>query len=326
MITSEIELLKILADGKIYSGQVLAEKAGVSRAEIWKKINKIKNKNVEIKSIKGKGYCLASPIELLDDKKIRNQLSSYTNEHLQSLELLYQTESTNQLLMEQLANFPIHANVLLAEYQSEGKGRGSNKWLSGPGVGLCMSIGWHFDYIPKTFSALSLATGVVIAKSLARPGTAVINLKWPNDIMFNGAKMGGILIESRGQHAGSVDVVIGIGINIKLPSHLSSQIEQDTTDLSDAYGFLPSRNFLAVIIINNIFQLLSEYQKHGFEEYIDEWCKLDICKGKQAVIHLNDNNIEGTVDGIDNNGNLLMIENGKRNKYSSGDLTIRLKK
>ena len=152
MITSEIELLKILADGKIYSGQVLAEKAGVSRAEIWKKINKIKNKNVEIKSIKGKGYCLASPIELLDDKKIRNQLSSYTNEHLQSLELLYQTESTNQLLMEQLANFPIHANVLLAEYQSEGKGRGSNKWLSGPGVGLCMSIGWHFDYIPKTFS------------------------------------------------------------------------------------------------------------------------------------------------------------------------------
>jgi BirA family biotin operon repressor/biotin-[acetyl-CoA-carboxylase] ligase len=228
--------------------------------------------------------------------------------------------------MEQLANFPIHANVLLTEYQSEGKGRGSNKWLSGPGIGLCLSVGWHFDYIPKTFSALSLATGVVIAKSIAKPETAGINLKWPNDIMYDGAKLGGILIESRGQHAGSVDVVIGIGININLPSQLSCQIEQKTTDLSNAYGYLPSRNSLAAILINNIFELLSTYQKQGFEEYIDEWCKLDVSKGKQGIIHLNDNIIEGTVDGIDNNGNLLMIVNGKKTKYSSGDLTIRLKK
>jgi BirA family biotin operon repressor/biotin-[acetyl-CoA-carboxylase] ligase len=86
MITSEIELLKMLADGGIYSGQVLAEKTGVSRTAIWKKINKIKNKNVEIKSIKGKGYCLASPIELLDENIIRKQLSSSVHERLQSLE------------------------------------------------------------------------------------------------------------------------------------------------------------------------------------------------------------------------------------------------
>ncbi|MGY8814856.1 MAG: biotin--[acetyl-CoA-carboxylase] ligase [Gammaproteobacteria bacterium] len=326
MITSEIEVLKILADGELYSGQVLAEKMGVSRAAIWKKINNIKNKNVEIKSIKGKGYCLTSPIELLDENIIRNQLSASVHEHLQSLKLLYQTKSTNQYLMEQIACFPIHANVLLAEYQSEGKGRGKNKWLSGPGIGLCLSIGWHFDYIPKTFSALSLAIGVVIAKSLAKQEIIGIKLKWPNDVLYEDAKLGGILIESRGQHAGSVDVVIGIGINVNLPSHLSCQIEQKTTDLSHVYGYLPSRNSLAVILINSMFELLSTYQKHGFEEYIDDWCKLDVSKGKQGIVHLNDNNVEGTVDGIDHNGNLLMIVNGKRTKYSSGDLTIKLKK
>ena len=324
MITSEIELLKILADGEMHSGEELAKTFGVSRTAIWKQLNKLKEKYIDIKSIKGKGYQLVNPIELLDDAKIIGQLNPDIQGHLQSLQLLYQTTSTNQILMDRIFDGPINGHVVLAEYQTKGRGRGSNKWLSGLGAGLYLSVGWRFDFLPNTFSALSLATGVVLAKSMEQLCSVRVQLKWPNDLVYNGAKLGGILIESHSQHAGIVDVVIGIGINIRLPSQLSEQIPYQTADLVRIADHLPSRNMLAGIIINNLFELLSTYSVQGFEHYIDDWRELDLCRGKQAELQLADSRIEGTVIDIDDYGYLLMLVAGKQVKYGSGDLTLRL--
>jgi BirA family transcriptional regulator, biotin operon repressor / biotin---[acetyl-CoA-carboxylase] ligase len=327
MTTSEIELLRILADGELYSGQYLANKVGVSRTAIWKQINKIKEKNVKLIAIRGKGYQLEYPLELLNVNKIRDQLTPIVLQQLESIQVLYQTDSTNKVLMDALPNTPIHARVVLAEYQSNGRGRGTNKWMSAPGMGLCISIAWHFDYMPKSFSALSLATGVVLANSLCQGEDGNrIQLKWPNDLIYNNAKLGGILIETRGQHAGSVDVVIGIGINININTQFSCLIDQKVTDLSTVYGNLPPRNYIASIIINNIFNLLAEYPQNGFEKYIGDWHQLDISKGKKAVLHSSGKKIVGTVNNIDDNGNLVMVVNGKKVKFSSGDLSLRLKK
>ena len=323
MTIREDDLLKILTDGEIYSGQELADRMGVSRTAIWKQISKIRDKNLEVKSIRGKGYQLINPVELLDKDNIVAELTPATLKQLNSLQIFYQTSSTNELLMEQMLNEPIQANVVLAEYQTRGVGRRGNQWLSGLTSGLCLSIGWHFDQIPKTFTALSLATGVVLAKSIRQIENSNIQLKWPNDLIYNNSKLGGILIESRGQHAGFADVVIGIGINFNLPELISDALVQKVTDLKMIFGDTPSRNYLAAIIINNMFELLSLYSEQGFEQYIDEWRNLDYLKGNKALLSLSTEDVKGTVVDIDEYGNLIMSVNGNLVTYGSGDLTLR---
>lgn len=324
MKISESGLFKILADGQFHSGQELADSVGVSRTAVWKHLASLRDKGVELVAVRGKGYRLDSRVELLETQTIRAHLHSTSAMILQELNVCYQLDSTSRVLRDQLSHSPIHANVILAEYQKQGRGRGANQWWSAPGAGLCLSIGWHFESVPGTLSALSLATGVVLVECLAAVGRQRIRLKWPNDLVYASAKLGGILIESRGQLAGAVDVIIGIGINIDMPAGLASGIAQPVTDLKQVYGFCPSRNLLAGSIINGMFDMLHNYTRHGFESYIERWRQLDITRGNMAVLHQPVGNVTGQVVDIDENGFLIMSVDGTLSRYSSGDLSLRV--
>ncbi len=151
-----------------------------------------------------------------------------------------------------------------------------------------------------------------------------ILLKWPNDIIHNRSKLGGILIESKGQHAGTVDVVVGIGINFNLPEELQLMIDQGVTDLERVSDRILSRNVIAAEIINEMISLLSAYPERGFNHYIDEWRKRDFGKGSDAELRLPDKNVYGRIIDIDENGNLIMSVRQKLTKYGSGELSLRL--
>lgn len=326
MKLSESSLFSTLTDGQLYSGQQLADKTGVSRTAIWKHLDSLRDKGMAIESIRGRGYRLRTPVETLDVNSIRACLPASLASTLPALEVHYEIDSTSRFLRRRLNESSIHRNVILAEFQSGGRGRGNNEWLSAPGAGLCLSIGWHFDSAPGTLPALSLATGVVLAACLQGFGPQNINLKWPNDLLFKGAKLGGVLIESRGQLAGAVDVIIGIGINIDMPAHIAGRISQPVTDLTRVFGYRPSRNQLAALIIERMFTMLEHYHRHGFETYIDAWRALDITCGKDAVLQRSDGLISGRVLDIDENGFLIMETAGEKNRYSSGDLSLRVVK
>lgn len=323
MTLSEKELFAILADGLSHSGQEIANAMGVSRTAIWKALQRIRAKGVEISSVRGKGYCLQGRVELLDENRIAGYLGDPARLDLQTLEVHYQVKSTNSYLHDRQMQRSVHANVVLAEYQTGGVGRGRNVWLSGLASGLCLSIGWHFDSPPESLGALSLATAVMIARSVKQLG-GDIRLKWPNDLVYSNAKLGGILIESRGQLAGEVDVIVGIGINIRMPESVAVRINQNVTDLSTVLGYVPSRNRFAGIIIDNMFRLLRSYADDGFAAYVDEWRALDSGRGKAAVLNLSGDKINGQVLDIDESGYLVMSVNGRREKYSAGDLTLRI--
>lgn len=324
MKVKETGLFEILADGQFHSGQELANCMGVSRTAVWKHLASIRNKGVDMIAVRGRGYRLAAPVELLDTKKISAHLDAAAAANLQDLGIHYQLDSTNRLLRERSVNNSIHAHVVCAEYQTDGRGRGSNHWLSAPAAGLCLSIGWHFESTPKTLSALSLATGVVLSDCLAEIGPEKVRLKWPNDLVYAGAKLGGVLIESRGQLAGAIDVIIGIGINIEMPTGLAARIAQNITDLTRVFGYRPSRNLLAAIIINRMFRLLGNYDREGFESYIGKWRELDITRGNNAILHQAAGNVTGQVVDIDENGFLIMSVDGTLSRFSSGDLSLRI--
>jgi BirA family biotin operon repressor/biotin-[acetyl-CoA-carboxylase] ligase len=166
--------------------------------------------------------------------------------------------------------------------------------------------------------------GVVLAQCLEKFSGKSIQLKWPNDLIYGRSKLGGILIESKGQHAGEVDVVVGIGINFKLPEQLGRMINQNVTDLASVSSNTLSRNEIAAELINGIISFLSAYPKLGFNHYIDEWRKRDFGKDCEAELHLPGKKINGRIVDIDENGNLIMSADDRFMKFGSGELSLRV--
>lgn len=324
MTSREYEILKILADGKFHSGQELADSINVSRTAIWKQLNKIREKQLDVRAIKGRGYQLSEPLELLQADSILKSISLKPDVSINAINILFSIDSTNQYLLDELSKGPIHSRVVLTEHQKRGRGRGINRWESGLGAGIYLSIGWQFALMPKSYSALSLAVGTVISNCISELSGKSIGLKWPNDLIYEGSKLGGILIESRGQLAGRMDTVIGIGLNINIFDDIRSKVNQDITDLKEVFGHIPSRNELAAKVISNIINLLTEYPDCGFAHYLQDWRVRDISRGKMARLNMAGNIIEGTVVDVDEQGNLIISVDGKHEKYTSGDLSLRM--
>jgi BirA family biotin operon repressor/biotin-[acetyl-CoA-carboxylase] ligase len=323
-VDKQQHLISRLADGNFHSGESLAKEMGISRAAVWKRIKNLGDYGLDVYSVHGKGHRLSHSIEVLDTDKIEAGMKTAAMDRVKSLTVLPVIDSTNQYLYRQLGNESIHAHVVLAEFQESGKGRRGNDWLSPYAGGICLSLGWHFHSTPASYTALSLATGVVVCRSLERLGISNAGLEWPNGIVSEGNKLGGILLESRSETAGCSDVVIGIGINVNLPEQAFSAISQPATDISRLSQKTVSRNELSALLIEELLIMLEDYQENGFTSCIDEWRKLDAFKGKQADLVLPNETISGEIAGIDENGLLLMILDGEIKSFSSGELSLRV--
>ena len=317
-------MLELLADGRFHSGAALAESIGVSRMAVWKHIQALRGYGLDIFAVKRKGYRLSRPLELLGIDRIKQSIEAFASPGVTTLEVSFKTASTNKYLMDKLPHETIHGNVVLAEYQSAGKGsKDDRRWVSPLGGGIYMSIGWHFDTYPNSFTALSLSAGVAVVRALHSCGIEGLSLKWPNDIIAGGGKLGGILIESRGITKGHCDIVIGIGVNVLLPARAHEKIGQPYADLSGLAAAAPSRNRLVGAIISKTMIMLAEFSVHGFSRFIDEWRELDHFAGKDASLVFSDRVLNGRVLGIENNGMLSMSINGRKKVFAGGELSLR---
>jgi BirA family transcriptional regulator, biotin operon repressor / biotin---[acetyl-CoA-carboxylase] ligase len=317
-------LLSIISDGKTHSGEALATQLNISRAAIWKSIKQLELLGLDIEAVHGKGYRLAHPIELLSEKKIKKLLSSQAKQSCQNIEVLFKTDSTNTYLFNRLASEQVHGHVVLAEYQSHGRGRRGNQWLTPLASGMTFSVGWHFDIAPKNLGLLSLFMGVAIARTLQAEKIAGLGLKWPNDIVVMNKKIGGILLEVRGEASGPVDVVIGIGINYDLTEEVKSNIAQPVTDICSHTQQRLSRNAIAARLLSNVFEVLEGMKVDQSLDLLDEWRALDCYVEQHAKLLLPNEEIEGVLKGVDNQGSLLMSVAGKMKSYTSGEISLRV--
>lgn len=317
-------LLSIISDGKLHSGEELASQQEISRAAIWKSIKHLQSLGVQIDAVHSKGYRLANQIELLSEKKIKQSLQPIAKGSCSSIELLFKTNSTNTFLFDQLARKDIHGNVVLAEYQSGGRGRRGNKWISPLASGLIFSVGWHFEVAPAALSLLSLYTGVAIARALKSAKINNLGLKWPNDVVVMNDKIAGILLEVRGEASGPVDVVIGVGINYDMDNNIKAGIEQPVTDICSHTSERLSRNELAALLLSNIFEILESLDLNINSNLLDEWRSFDCYFDRQAKLILPNEEIEGVLKGVDNQGALLISVDGEVKSYTSGEISLRV--
>jgi len=327
------KILDILKDGEFHSGEALGETLGCSRTAIWKKLQKLEALGLVIETTKGTGYRIVGGVDLLDAQAITQVLSTSATEHLASVEVFQNIDSTNKYARELAETSSASGAVVLAEQQSAGRGRRGKHWVSPFAANIYLSMVWDFEQGAQALEGLSLAIGVAVKRVLTAQGVDAVQLKWPNDIYVEQKKLGGILLEMVGDPAGQCTVIVGVGLNVSMPAKSGGEIEQDWTDIAtqlkrqNPARSSPSRNALAAALISEILPLLSTFQSQGFAVYREEWQAADAFYGLNAVISTPKQSIAGIVKGVDSNGALrLELENGKVESFIGGELSLRLVK
>jgi BirA family biotin operon repressor/biotin-[acetyl-CoA-carboxylase] ligase len=238
------------------------------------------------------------------------------------VEVIQETGSTNADLLARAAGLRAPL-LLIAENQSAGRGRAGRSWLSSAGSSLTFSLAWPFAAGPAGLAGLPLAVGVALAETLARLGVQV-GLKWPNDLLKDGAKLAGILIEAQVAPDGGTWAVIGIGLNLVMPDQLEREIGRAVA----AVPWLAQmdRDTLMAALLDGLAAALREFEGAGFAAFSARWNRLHAYAGQPVVIIDRGTVLhEGRAAGVDDGGQLLLDSAGGRITVTAGDVSLRVK-
>ena len=311
-----------LADGAFHSGTDLGQLLGVTRAAIHKAIEGLEQQGLEVHRVTGRGYRLSEPFVPLSKRAVSSLL---TERGVQAdIELLEETESTNEHLLKHRGRHRDQAAVVLAEAQSAGRGRRGRGWVSTPYHNLVLSIAWTFEGGPSVLAGLSLAAGVAVLRALDAFGVPQAGLKWPNDILLNGRKLAGLLVDLRGEANGPSHVVLGLGLNVFISEHDAARIDQPWTALREVLPGPIDRNRLAALLVAEFVNLLRHFEAQGFEPWRAEWERRHLYHNQQVTLHSGERNSHGTVAGVDAQGNLLLRDaHGTLSTCHAGEVSLR---
>lgn len=323
MRTREL-LLRELADGRFHSGQDLATAIGISRAAIWKQVRGLEGEfGLTVHAVRGRGYRLALPLELLDIERIASELRPASRACLEAVNLLASVPSTNNCALKDLPAQSGCARVWLAEHQTLGRGRRGRRWVSSFGQNICLSLAWRFDLPMSDLTGFSLAAGVAVAEGLSQLGLEGHVLKWPNDILFDERKLSGILVDVAGESEGPTSAVVGVGANVHMSAEQGAEIDQPWSDLHRAGLVMVSRNRMAGVLIDCLIDTCQLFANEGFAPFAPRWQRFDRLVGEPVRLSRGDQASEGVYRGITPRGTLLLEDMQGCTEYSAGEVSLR---
>jgi BirA family biotin operon repressor/biotin-[acetyl-CoA-carboxylase] ligase len=250
------------------------------------------------------------------------------------VDVLPECDSSNSQLLARAETGAASGSVIVAQYQTAGRGRRGRDWHSAPDDSLCFSLLWRFS--PQTsLAGLSLAVGVALARALESLGASGIGLKWPNDLLFKDRKLAGILIElsSTARHQPTnrpgIAAVIGIGLNLRRPTNLPVELHAQTAAL-DEIGPLtdfPIRgepHQMLAHLLAHLFDVLNVFAHQGFSALRNDWLQRHAWQGRNVRL-LTDHAepLEGLCLGVDGDGALLLETAGGQQRIISGEVSLR---
>ncbi|MCW8196841.1 bifunctional biotin--[acetyl-CoA-carboxylase] ligase/biotin operon repressor BirA [Proteobacteria bacterium 005FR1] len=315
-------VLHLLADGEFHSGEELGQALGVSRTAVWKQLQKLEDFGICLQSVKGQGYRLEKGLELLSEEGIRGYLTPKATRLLSKLDLAGSIDSTNTRALNEARAGAGSGLVCLAEHQTAGRGRRGRQWVSPYGRNIYLSLVWEFTTGAAAMEGLSLAVGVAIVRALRASGIEGVQLKWPNDVLWQERKVAGVLLEMTGDPAGHCQVVIGVGINVAMLESEAEGIDQQWVSLHSISSEV-SRNKLTADLLNELLPLLVGYQQEGFAPLREEWEALDCFGEREVEIRVGDQITVGRVLGVNAAGALrLKTAEGEQLIYG-GEASLR---
>lgn len=304
------------------SGAALATELGLSRSAVWKRVQALRAAGVDIHAVPGQGYALARPIVLLDPKALVAGLGAPARAGLAGLEVCFETDSTNAQALRSPA--PEHGVLAwLAERQTAGRGRRGRPWVSPLGAHVYLSLSRRFEAGIGALQGLSLAVGAATAQALHGLGYDQVGLKWPNDLLADGRKLGGILVEIRGDAAGPLQVVVGLGLNVAMPASAGAGIDQPWCDLATLSTSPPDRSAICIALLETLVPLLARFEHEGLAPWQTSWARMDLLAGKPVRVDHVGQPIDGIALGIDADGALrLRTADGER-RCHAGETSLR---
>ena len=314
-------LLQLLGDGRFHSGEELGAALGVSRSAVWKYLRRLEGEyGIQLFRVPGKGYRLAEPLSLLSYEACSVVLA---RQHWQ-LCLRETVDSTNAEALRLLHSEVVAPFVVLAESQTDGRGRRGRVWVSPPAQNLYYSLALKVVNGSEGLSGLSLVIGLAVLRALRRAGVEGAGLKWPNDLYVSGKKIAGILLELTGDPADVCHVIIGIGINVNMTS-ADLGIGQPWTSVRVQTGALADRSELANLVSESLHHYLGLHARGGFSSLRGEWEANNIWQGKRCTLSTGAQQVKGLMVGIDEQGALRLLVDGLgEQRFSGGELSLRL--
>ncbi len=299
-----LDLLRELTRLGGASAPEIAQAIGVSRAALQRSLARLAERGlIEIDDGRAR---LAAPFDFLDAARIRAELGALADKI--QVETLDACGSTNSELLH--APRAAGARLLVAEEQVAGRGRRGRRWISALGDGLALSLRRDFASAPRDLAALSLAAGVATARALRAFGVRELRLKWPNDLLIGGAKLGGILVETRaavGTAPASIAAVVGVGVNLRAAAGLGARLRRRVAALEDALAPLPSRNLIAARIALELHAALAVFEADGLNAFRGEWEALDAHRGSRLRVRMADGRVlAGVAEGLAEDGGLRL--------------------
>ncbi len=313
----------MLSDGGFTSGEAIGGRLRISRAAVHKHISYLARQGVPIHRVRGRGYRLASDVHLLNEQVIRQSLDPGIWRQVKRLVILPEVDSTSEWLRRQSpASLP--GLVCAAEAQTSGRGRRGSDWIASPYRNMLFSLGWEYDRWPQSVTGLGLATAVAVLRALRALSITGVDIKWPNDLLVDGRKLGGILIDVSGESDGRCTVVLGLGINVHLDARDAARIEQAWTDLRTLTGTVVDRNRLIAHCVAQIIPMLDQFGRCGFPAFRAEWEDHHAYARRRVRITAAGEAVDGLVLGVDDQGALLVRDNAERTRrFVGGDVRLR---
>jgi BirA family transcriptional regulator, biotin operon repressor / biotin---[acetyl-CoA-carboxylase] ligase len=314
-----------LDDRDFRSGEALAADLDVTRAAVWKAVEQLRELGVALDAQSSKGYRLATGVSALSAERILAQLPGDVRKRIEALLVEWTLESTNTRLLESLPPRANHAAIVLAEHQTGGRGRRGRGWIAPPGGAICLSLAWQYADMPADLSALSLVVGLCVVNALTELGVES-QLKWPNDLVTRGGKLGGILIEMRAEAGGPVHVVVGIGLNVLLDAATRVAVEKTgntADDLRAQRAAPPDRNTVVAGLLARLVPALEGFPRHGFAPHLANWHECDALREREVRVENAGEITRGIARGIDAHGALLVETPAGVRRFISGEVTVR---
>ncbi|MHB8073381.1 biotin--[acetyl-CoA-carboxylase] ligase [Desulfosporosinus fructosivorans] len=306
---------------KYVSGERISQQLNVTRAAIWKQIQVLKEEGFEIEGQSKNGYCLLKTPFALNEWVLKRALS--TSSLGSKITLEDELKSTNVRAKELARQGSVHGQVVLARLQSSGRGRLQRPWDS-PRGGLWMSVVLCPNLSLADASKLTLAASVAIVDALEELFSLRIGIKWPNDLVFNGLKIAGILGEVVGEWNTVQTIILGMGINVNFSREQLSPLLNATT-LFEILGYEVDLNILAAGILKHLEKQVLSLEKRAFEELRENWSERATGLGEEVRILRGEQVIQGIFKGITIDGALLLETNDGEKSFSAGEVQLRSK-
>ena len=247
--------------------------------------------------------------EPLDPARVTAWISPQALAVLREFDIYPTLDSTNSEALRRVRAGETGPLVIVADQQTAGRGRRGRSWLAPAGGSICMSLVWPFDTRPGILDGLSLVVALSVVRAvqiLGLTGLDPLQVKWPNDVWLHGRKLAGILLELQHGARHSLDVVIGIGINVDMPAELVAGIDQPVADLASVACRPVYRHQLLGTLVSVLYEDLVRFAQEGFAGFREAWLQQDALLGLAVELRQGERLIEGIHLGVDDSGALQL--------------------